>query len=133
MGCLLCTPVIADDGSKPGIYHFEVPVYSIQKAVNRGISGDEDNYLLLVNKDGYVTSDSRKKFKLELNKSDKEMKAPPKDYFAKLSDHDFGGLVKKIKAGEEGNGSFEKDGKKYSIAYKPAGYFEWSMVRVIKE
>jgi hypothetical protein len=128
---VLCytTPIVLDDGSKPGFYHFEVPLYSVQAAVNRGLDGD-DNYLLIVDKNGYVMSDSRKKFKLELNESDKEMKAPLKDYFPQLTENDLGGMVAKIKQGNEGSGSFDKDGKKYIVVYKPAGYFDWSFVLV---
>jgi len=123
------TPIVLEDGSKPGIYHFEVPLYSIQKAVNRGIDVGKDSYLLLVDKNGYIMSDSREKYKLEL-KGSIEDEVLLKNYFPASKDDDFGGMTSNIRKGIEGAGDFTQDGKKYAVAYKPAGYFEWAMVRV---
>ncbi len=124
------TPIVLKDGTKPGIYHYEMPLYSLQKKVNRDLKKNSDKYFILVNKDGYIMSDSRKRFNLFLDKSDKEMKAPKSDYFPSLKEGSLGSIAKKIMSESEGSESFKDNDKEFVIVHGPAGYFGWKAALV---
>ncbi len=127
------TPIVLEDGTKPGIYHYETPLYALQKRANKRLEKDQDHYFLLVNKDGYVMSDSRKKFKLELDPADTEMNVPYSYYFPHLKDSDLRGLSSDILKGGEGSSRFEAGGAEYLVAYRPLNYADWTAVLVRKK
>ncbi len=127
------TPIVLDDGTKPAIYHYEMPLSSVHVRVKRGMDKDDEMFLLLVNKDGYIMSDSREKMDLFLKKDDKEMKAPKSDYFSTLKDSSLKSIANKIMTATEGSDSYSADGKDYNVVFGPTGYFGWTAVLVDKK
>ncbi len=124
------TPIVLDDGSKPGIYHYEMALYSLQDTVNKRLN-KEQSYLLLVNRDGYVMSDSRQKFKLEIQEKDQEKdEILLQDYFPGLSSGDYAALAGKVQLGSTGSDQFSDGGQEYMVAYRPLGYDDWTAVLV---
>lgn len=123
------TPIVLDDGSKPAIYHYEVPLYALQKTANRNMESNGKEYLLLVNKEGYIMSDSRNKFKLELNTADKEMTAPKKDYFPFLKDSEKT-ISNKVMSDSDGSIHFKRSGREYIAVFGPVNYFDWKAVLI---
>lgn len=116
------TPIVLDDGSKPGIYHYEMSLYIFQDILNQSLAAESDKVLLVVNKEGYVISDSRKKFALEFNVGDTEMKTPFSDYFPKLGDSAPG--LKELKD----SGDVSIKGRKYAFKTKAIGYNDWQAI-----
>jgi hypothetical protein len=126
------TPIVLDNGSKPAIYHYEMPLYALQKSANRNIEPNGKEYLLLVNKEGYIMSDSRNTFKLELNKADKEMTAPKTDYFPALKDTEKT-ISDKVMSDPNGSINFKRDGQEYMAVFGPVNYFAWKAVFISKK
>ena len=120
------TPIVLHDGSKPGIYHYEISLYIFQGILNQKLTAESDKVLLVVNKDGYVVSDSRTKFALEFNVADTEMKTPFSDYFPKLS-NSIPGLDVKLNNNQT-SGDVIIDGQNYAYLAKPAEYNDWTTI-----
>jgi hypothetical protein len=116
------TPIVLPDGSKPGIYHYEMSLYVFQGILNQKLTAASDEILLVVNKDGYVMSDSRETFALEFNVADSEMKTPLSDYFPKLSDSAPG--LTDLK----GSGDVSIKGRNYTFMTKDLGYNDWQAI-----
>ena len=116
------TPIVKKDGSKPAFLHYEMPVKKYQNEMAKGIKGRGDAFIVVVDNDGLSWVDSRHKYKLE---GDPEA-ANPRDFFPLLEKE----LLSAIDLGKTGKGHFKKGGKSYSVAYKPTGYFEWTMAVV---
>lgn len=122
------TPIVLADGSKPAIYHYEMSQYVFQGLLNKGLDANSSRFLLFVNKEGYVVSDSREKFKLEFNTADTEMMTPFSDYFPKLNGHLAGFPANRIKPGSKGNGEVQINGSSYQYLYQPLGYNDWTAI-----
>lgn len=116
------TPIVKKDGSKPAFLHYEMPLEKYQKEMAKGIKRGGDTFIVVVDRDGFSWVDSRHKYQL---KGDPET-AETADYFPKLEKE----LLSAIDLGKTGKGQFKKDGKSYSVAYKPAGQFNWTMAVV---
>jgi hypothetical protein len=127
---VLCfaTPIVLADGSKPAIYHYEISQYVVQGLLNKGLTSNSKKFLLLVNKEGYVVSDSRRKFKLEFNVTDTEMKTPFSDYFPKFKGYLTGFPSNSIKNVVKGKGKVQIDGNNYNYLYQPLGYNDWTAI-----
>lgn len=123
------TPLVAGTG-KPAILHFEHNLDKYRDLVNRGLSGD-DRYLLMVTRDGYVFSDSRKDIPLKA-KGDAEDLA---SYFSNIKGWRLAGIDKLSdavsKAKEGVMRGKDADGKEYVIAYKPVE--AWTIIAVEKQ
>ena len=116
------TPIVKKDGSKPAFLHYEMPVEKYQNEMAKGIKGQGDAFIVAVDKDGFSWVDSRHTYNL---KGDPKT-AKIADYFPKLEKE----LLGAIEHGKTGKGQFKQNGKSYSVAYKPAGYFDWTMAVV---
>ena len=116
------TPIVLPDGSKPGIYHYELSLYIFQGILNQKLTAESDEILLAVNKEGYIVSDSREKFALEFNVADTEMKTPLSDYFPKLSDS-----MPELKELED-SGDVSIKGRSYTFMTKALGYNDWQVI-----
>ncbi len=123
------TPLAVGTG-KPAILHFEHNLDKYRDMVNRGLSGD-DRYLLMVTRDGYVFSDSRKDISLNA-KGDADDQA---SYFSNIKSWRLADIDKVsdavTKAKEGVIRSKAADGKEYVIAYKPVE--SWTIIAVEKQ
>lgn len=117
------TPIVLDDGSKPGIYHYEMSMYVFQNMLNKNLSDNSDKFFLVVNEDGYIVSDSREKYALEYNVADTEMETPYSDYFPSLEDKITGFSDKLMNS--DASGDYSLEGQKYNYLVRPIGYNNW--------
>lgn len=116
------TPIVKKDGSKPAFLHYEMPLEKYQNEMAKGIKGKGDAFIVVVDNDGLSWVDSRHTYNL---KGDPET-AKASDYFPALEKDVFSA----IDLGKTGKSHFKRNGKSYSVAYKPAGYFDWTMAVV---
>lgn len=116
------TPIVKKNGSKPAFLHYEMPLEKYQNELAKGIKGKRDAFIVVVDNDGLSWADSRHTYKLT---GDPET-AKASDYFPALEKE----LLSAIDIGKTGKGHFKKGGKSYSVAYKPTGYFGWTMAVV---
>ncbi len=109
------TPILVT-GEKKAILHYEHTLAVYQDALNKGMSGDE-RFIVAVNADGWIVSDSRKP--ISIDKRD-ELETP-KAYFVKL---EFLGMsadeIRKTIDGASGDrpGVLSVGGEIYSAAYE---------------
>ena len=115
------TPIMGG-GKKAAILHYEHGLNVFQENLDKDVSG-ADLFVLAVDKDGYVLSDSRKRPAIAKQGEKKEVK----DYFAKIP----AALAGAVKLGQEGNGSYTDGGAKYLAAFKPLN--DWTIVVVEKQ
>lgn len=117
------TPIVLDDGSKPGIYHYEMSLYIFQGMLNKNLSQNSKKFFLVVNEEGYIVSDSREKYALEYNVADTEMETPYSDYFPMLEDKISGFSGKLLDSNISGEYSIGE--QNYNYLVKPLGYNNW--------
>ncbi len=123
------TPLMAGD-AKPAILHFEHNLHKYRDLVNKGVSG-EASYVLMLTREGYIFSDSRKDIPLEAQGE----AADHASYFDNIKDWEMSGMDKVVEAvnsGEEGVTRVkDASGAEYIIAYKPSE--SWSILAVEKQ
>jgi hypothetical protein len=111
------TPIVVD-GVTRAILHYEHGLAVFQQALNK--------YIVAVDGDGHVISDSRKPVATE-KKGDSESLA---DYFASfgLGALDFPGLKARLGGGDKGSGTVATAGGRYDVAYQTVGH--WTLIAV---
>jgi hypothetical protein len=118
------TPIVNEDGSTPAFLHYEMPLEKYQNEMGKDLKGKE-SFIVIVDRNGISWVDSRYTYNL---KGDPET-AKANDYFPRLEKKIFS----TINPGKTGKGNFKQNGKSYSVAYKPAGYFDWTIAVVTAE
>jgi hypothetical protein len=113
------TPIVTQDGSKPAFLHYEIPISFFAKKMAKGTKKGAE-YVLIVDKEGRLWTDSRSERDLGKNL--------PR--FGNGSSPGIKKVLKAIQNGQLGSESFTEDGVKYTIVYKPLGYFGWSVAVV---
>ncbi|NGZ05976.1 MAG: methyl-accepting chemotaxis protein [Magnetococcales bacterium] len=137
------TPIVMEDGSKPGLYHFEIPISLFQESIeNHAVikSGEKFDGLgakrtFILDPTGLVIADSHHKFDINLHAGvDIESEHNLADYLPKVesiaSQEGFLALVEKMKQGESGHGQFELGGERYYMVYRPLPVFGWTIARL---
>ena len=144
------TPIILDDGSKPAIYHFEMPINYFQKRVKghkeeMKISEDAHGEMdmeghvgfskvgtrtFVIDPSGLIVADSEMDIDINLKEgSDAEQQL--KDYLPKVGmiskSEDFNNVVKDMNDGGKGTRIMNLDGEPYYISYHPLPTFGWSI------
>ncbi len=126
------SPIMTDDGKKPAFLHYEIPLSFFAREMAKGLSGP-DEYLLIVGDDGLLWTDSRRAHQLGGDPSgDKNASS----FFLPFDDESSPGIKKilgAMKKGDAGSGGFRSKNVKYSIVYKPLGYFDWSIAVVSRD
>ena len=127
-------PVIMPDGSKPGFYHYELPVAMFQQIIQKGGS-DDDSQFFILDPSGLVVADSAQKIALNLPSGvDPESEQTLADYLPQASEisetPEFGRALEAMRSGETGAMRFEKNGEPYWITYQPLGTFGWSLAHI---
>jgi len=104
------TPILVAD-EKRAILHYEHPLTVYQNALNKGMSGDE-RFIVAVNADGWIVSDSRKPISIEKSGGSEA----PQAYFEKFEF--FGMNADRIKSIVDGAGVLSAGGETYTADYK---------------
>jgi len=118
------TPIVVD-GVTRAILHYEHGLAVFQQALNKDQGGDS-RYIVAVDGDGHVISDSRQPVATE-KKGDSDS---PADYFASfgLGELDFPGLKARLGGADKGSGTVATAGGRYDVAYQTIGH--WTLIAV---
>jgi HAMP domain-containing protein len=121
------SPIVLQDGSKPAIYHFEIPISFFQEQV-KAASGRT----FILDQNDFVIADSNNHIDIALKQgSDAEEVHNLDGYFPLTesisSSHDFKRIISEMKAGRQGSGYFTDGNVKYYVVYKPLPTFGWSI------
>jgi hypothetical protein len=118
------TPIVIDNVTK-AILHFEHGLAVYQRALNKDQGGDI-SYIVAVDGDGHVLSDSRRPVATE-KRADSES---PGDYFGEfaLGEIDFPHLKARLGGGDRGAGAVTTAGGRYDVAYRTVGH--WTLIAV---
>ena len=118
-------------GEKPAILHYEHSIYQYQEALNKDFEGSDDYYLIALNSEGYILSDSREKFALEVNHDESEHL---EHYFSKIDYSDSvekGALIEDMLGNDRARGYFNENGAEWFAASKKAD--GWTIIAVEKQ
>jgi hypothetical protein len=114
------TPIVAG-GKKPAILHYEHGLDVYQAALGKGVK--DGTYVLAVDVDGFVVSDSRNPPAIaKIGKTEERA-----DYFTKHGD----AIAGTVRLGKTGQGEFSEGGANYLVAYKPVE--DWTIIAVEKQ
>lgn len=115
------TPVVLDDGEKPAIFHFEMPMLIFQDLVDTDIGR-----MYVVDPDGFLIADSGYEF------PEKPISLVPSEDFPAVdtisSDSDFNRIVQEMSSSDEGSGTYTKNGETHYVVYKKLPNFGWILV-----
>jgi hypothetical protein len=118
------TPIVIDNVNK-AILHYEHGLAIFQQALNKG-QGDDSTFIVAVDGDGRVISDSRRPVAAE-KRADAES---PDDYFQQFALGDLGLAQIRARLGGEakGAGPLTTVGSRYDVAYRTVGH--WTLIAV---
>jgi len=118
------TPIVVDNVTR-AILHYEHGLAVFQQALNKGQDGDS-RYIVAVDGDGWVISDSRKAVATE-KRADSES---PADYFAHfaLGDMDLAQLMARLGGGAKASGALTTAAGRYDVAYQTVGH--WTLIAI---
>lgn len=127
-------PVIMPNGSKPGFYHYELPVAMFQEVLEQARSDSKSRFFIL-DPSGLIVADSTQKIALNLPAGvDPESEQSLSDYLpsaqAISQDPAFGRALEAMRDGKTGAMRFEQDGVIYWVTYRPLGTFNWSLAHI---
>ncbi|MCX9080606.1 MAG: methyl-accepting chemotaxis protein [Candidatus Methanoperedens sp.] len=124
------TPIFMDDGSKPALYHFEIPISDFQEIVSKTSSGRT----FVLDKGDFLVADSANKININLKKGEETEDSVFKEYMPSIdtisNSEDFKKYVSEMKEGKEGTGSYEDNGIKYYIVYRKLPLLDWSIANI---
>ena len=131
------SPIVLDDGSIPGFYHFEIPISYFQETVATAATGGR---IFVLDPGGLLVADSRQKIDINLKKESSGVHSHGgeghslADYLPPVAsitdDSGFNETVKAMNSGASGNASFIKDGELHYIVYQKLPTFGWSIAQV---
>lgn len=130
-------PIVLDDGSKPGFYHFEIPISYFQETVSENTSGRT----FVFDPAGMIVADSRNKINIDLkggagdhNHGGGDAEHNLKDYLPSVNtvseDAAFKSLLAAMKTGKSGHGTFDMNGETHYLVYRQLPTFNWSVVQL---
>jgi len=126
------TPVVLADGSKPAIYHFEMPISLFQNQVKSQSTGRT----FVLDPSGILIADSEKDISIDIKPG-----MDPEDTEQLLADYmppansisnspQFAEIIEAMKAGKDGSATYTGAGVTYYVAYKPLPTFGWSIAMI---
>ncbi|MEO5334589.1 MAG: methyl-accepting chemotaxis protein [Magnetococcus sp. YQC-5] len=145
------SPIVLSDGSKPGFYHFEIPISLFQETirnlktvpenapqenlVSHVRKGESAKRTFIFDPKGFLIADSHKQFDIKLpDGKDPEAEHKLSDYLPPAesisNDKEFLAIVEKMKNKETGEASFVDHGVLYYIVYEPMPMFGWSIAQI---
>jgi len=113
------TPITVID-KVVAILHYEHGLEVYQKALNKGLAGD-NTYLVAVNEKGRVLSDSRVSLEVEMRDKNEAL-----EYYFKEFNFNGKSLKQTLAEIDDGNQLREKNGSRYQAAYREVG--NWTLV-----
>ncbi|MEO5349347.1 MAG: diguanylate cyclase [Magnetococcus sp. YQC-3] len=127
------SPVVLKDGSKPALYHFEIPVAFFQNVVFAHTGSNAR--MLVVDPNGLVVADNTRVTSLAVKPgSDPEGKHDLADYLPRwetvYDSADFLAILQKTREESSGWGSFQVGEQRYFTAFLRMPLFGWSLVQV---
>ncbi len=131
------SPIVLDDGTKPGFYHFEIPISYFQETVAENTSGRT----FVIDPSGMIVADSRNKISIDLkgdagghSHGGEDAEHSLKDYLPSVDtiskDAGFASVLDEIKAGKGGYGTFDLDGETHYLVYRQLPTFNWSVAQL---
>lgn len=131
------SPIVLDDGTKPGFYHFEIPISYFQETVAENTSGRT----FVIDPSGLIVADSRNKISIDLkgnaggqSHGAEDAEHSLKDYLPSVDtiskDAGFASVLSEIKAGKSGYGAFDLDGETHYLVYRQLPTFNWSVAQL---
>ncbi|MBI2413476.1 MAG: methyl-accepting chemotaxis protein [Deltaproteobacteria bacterium] len=130
------SPIALDDGSKPGFYHFEIPISYFQETVAENTSGRT----FVIDPAGMIVADSRNKISIDLKSGAGSHshgggdEHSLKDYLPSVNtisgDAAFTSLLAAMKSGKSGHGDFDLNGEAHYLVYRGLPTFNWSVVQL---
>ncbi|NJD52107.1 MAG: HAMP domain-containing protein [Candidatus Methanoperedens sp.] len=124
------TPIFLEDGSKPALYHFEMPISYFQGIIGKTGSGRT----FVLDRDNFLIADSASNIDINLKKGEEPENSVFKDYMPSVdtisTSEGFREYVLLMKEGREGTGSYEDNGTTYYIIYRKLPLFGWSIANI---
>ncbi|MBF0214047.1 MAG: methyl-accepting chemotaxis protein [Magnetococcales bacterium] len=137
------SPIVLEDGTKPGLYHFEIPISLFQESI-QNFNATQDKQpqegmgarrTFIVDPTGMIIADSHRQFNIKLSEgADAEAEYKLSDFlpmFDSISTHEgFKAIVERMKQGENGEGSFQDANGLHYVVYQSLPIFGWSIARI---
>lgn len=120
------TPIVLPDGSKPAIFHFEMPMKVYQDVVNV-----EKGRMYVLDPEGYLVADSETDFQSKIVLSEN-----PEEYFPSVTaistSNSFTSMLDKMSTAPEGEPSsssyIDEQGETRYVVYEQLPSFGWRLV-----
>lgn len=133
------SPVVMADGSKPGLYHYEIPLAKLQEVLHGGGEPGQSR-LLIVDPSGLIVADTTQKIDLTLKApSDEHSHGEDEeyrlvDYLPPLSrvsqDPALARMLARMKNGQGGWDTFREGETLYYATHLPMPTFGWSVLHI---
>ncbi|MBF0427493.1 MAG: methyl-accepting chemotaxis protein [Magnetococcales bacterium] len=129
-------PIILDDGTKPGLFHYEIPLELFQKTMAAGEDKKQDEEWtrrLILDPNGLVVADSARKIDLHRKPNvSEDAEHAISDYLPSVASvstaPEFLQAFERMKQGESGNANFKEKEQRLYMSFQPMPTFGWSMV-----
>ncbi|MEO5376221.1 MAG: EAL domain-containing protein [Magnetococcus sp. DMHC-6] len=132
-------PIFLEDGSKPALFHYELPLSLFQKFIREEESlatQKGDSRFLILDDSGLIVADSQQEISLDLKPEKTSGIHTPNlvDYLPSAlsisNTKEFRNILIKIAQEQIGTGQFSMAGETHYIAYRPLHTFGWSVVHI---
>ncbi|MEO5350626.1 MAG: EAL domain-containing protein [Magnetococcus sp. YQC-3] len=136
-------PVILPDGSKPALFHYEIPLSLLQSLIRpEGARTDQDgtSHFVILEPTGLIVADSERAIPLAQKNlpGDKEGEEQVEERLGEylppansLNGSDrFVAILERMQRGERGSGWYESVGERFYVAYRPLSTFGWSVAHI---
>jgi len=114
------SPIVLGEEEKPAIYHFEMPITIFQDIIKHN-----DGRMFVVDPSGVLIADSEHYY-FTNNPS-----SVYTDYFPSVdsisTSTEFKNIIQKMTLGQEGVGSYSRNGETHYVTYQPLPTFGWSI------
>ncbi|MEO5378277.1 MAG: ATP-binding protein [Magnetococcus sp. DMHC-6] len=147
----IITPIVLIDGSKPAIYHFEIPLSMYQQLLQQPLglssenhwsfsSPDRNNRFVIINQSGLIVADSSVLIDFRLPEENNALLQPFElekilPNYQSISNHpSFKNVVEQMQQLHQGELTFEENnGKKFYAIFRPLHQFGWSIALIKSE
>lgn len=128
------SPVVLDDGKKPGLFHYELPVALFQSLIqnnpNDETSDDNVSRFIILDPDGLIVADSHAIIPLKVKKG----KTGLRDYLPQIksvsASSRFFDITNRMNQGEVGSGWFDIQDERHYVVFRPLTTFGWSIAHI---
>ncbi|MEE9175479.1 MAG: hypothetical protein V3U19_04815 [Thermodesulfobacteriota bacterium] len=123
-------PIVMDDGSKTGAYHYEAPLSQFQETIAKESVGRT----FVLDSSGLIIADSGQEIDTKLKEGANPEEQLLKDYLPTTDSisttAQFMTIVTEMREGKEGCGTYVENDVTYYVAYKPLAKFGWSIGQI---